>query len=88
MNKFNSQLRDWERLQERLPGGPGDPMLDYDGVDEDRCRMEGEDVELENVHPVFQEILKQHFKRRKGLPGDFDVRPSDEQMEYFKRGGR
>ena len=48
MNKFNSQLRDWERLQERLPGGPGDPMLDYDGPDdEDRCRMEGEDERLQ-----------------------------------------
>ena len=32
---------------------------------EDRCRQDGEDEELENVHPLFQDILKPFLRGRK-----------------------
>ena len=33
-------------------------------------------------------VMDQLFSRPRRHPGDFDGRPSNEQMEYFKRGGR
>ena len=32
---------------------------------EDRCRQDGEDEEPENVHPLFQDILKPFLRGRK-----------------------
>jgi len=37
------------------------------------------------VHPVFRSVVNSMGVRH---PGDFNGRPSDSQMEYFKRGGR
>ena len=33
-------------------------------------------------------LLERFCRPAKLHPGDFDVHPSNEQMEYFKRGGR
>lgn len=54
---FNQTQREYENIQEN--------RRSREAEDDDR-RQEGEDVELENVHPVMREILQQYFKRRGG----------------------
>ncbi len=51
---FNQKLAAYERQTEN--------ERSREAEDDDR-RQEGEDVELDNVHPVFQEIFKMHLKR-------------------------
>jgi hypothetical protein len=44
----DSQERDWERLQEQLPGGPGDPCLDCStDISCKDCRTEPREFYLE-----------------------------------------
>ena len=50
-------------------------MTDPVDIDEEELLREDEGAALD------ESIRKRH-------PGDFDVWPSDEQLEYFKRGGR
>ena len=64
-----------------------DPVdIDFDRYS--RRIEEAEDEEL--LHEAQDAALEEptegrHYRRH---PGEFDVWPSDEQMEYFKRGGR
>ena len=60
---------------------PWDVMeRNFEGVVEER-----ESVKRDDRDEDRQEDMDNARRRH---PGDFDVWPSDEQMEYFKRGGR
>ena len=52
----------------------------FEGIAEDRESRKRDDRDEDR-----QEDMDNARRRH---PGDFDVWPSDEQMEYFKRGGR
>ena len=47
-------------------------------------------VEVRGIEYInmLDDLMEGARKRRYRHPGDFDVWPTDEQMEYFKRGGR
>lgn len=71
----NQKQREYERLQDRNPGGPAFEDYERDGFEDDgEC-------------PNLSDCAEQGRKSCRGC-GDFDVWPSNEQMEYFKRGGR
>ena len=46
------------------------------------------DLEAAAESEALEEPLDERLLHRPRHPGDFDEWPSDEQMEYFKRGGR
>lgn len=56
---MNAKIRAFERQTENHRSRQAE-------LEEDRCRMEGEDEGLDNVHPIFREILTQHFKIGRG----------------------
>ena len=43
---------------------------------------------FDNNKMVIGTVMDAFFSRPRRHPGDFDSRPSDSQLEYFKRGGR
>ena len=63
----------WGTVERAVPGG---------GME-----MEGREDERDDADEDRQEDMDIAM-RKKRHPGDFDEWPSDEQMEYFKRGGR
>jgi len=54
----------------------------FEGIAEDRESSKRDDREEDRQEDMDIAM------RKKRHPGDFDYWPSDEQMEYFKRGGR
>jgi hypothetical protein len=59
-----------------------------DIIDPDEALLqEAQDAAMEITDGTLLEDLVEAFKRKRH-PGDFEVWPSDEQMEMFKRGER
>lgn len=64
---FAQQERSWERLQESLPGGPGDPCLDCDNEDGcENCRF-NRSLNKRRLMQVESEIL--NIERGKDADG-------------------
>jgi hypothetical protein len=71
----------------------------WDDPDEDEDRLEWDELSNDGQKRRMERNYEQADRRRKEiredelirsvrLPGDHDGQPSNEQMEYFKRGGR
>jgi len=72
-SQSNAIGRQYEFQKSQLPGGPGFEDYERNGFEEDEC-------------PNLTSCADQGRKSCRGC-GSFDSWPSDEQMEYFKRGG-
>ncbi len=66
-----------------------DQMREYEAMAERResRRIEAaeDEDEREDYEPDYEAMNE---RRRNRVMGDFDVWPNNDQMEYFKRGGR
>jgi hypothetical protein len=79
---FSEMEREWENIQERLPGGPGDPALDYDDYD---YSDDGEGMTQAKFERKLEYADLRHKEQREDeLMRDIQRRSSKESSKSFR----